>query len=389
MKKRIVSITVLALAAAGLLTYVILYYLESTTSISSKEMSQADFLKDKHALLYFSTTIDTTPGKSYAVFLNKNGNVSARKMLPLELGTTAIHDSQAVMSDKDHIYLAGENAKTITRPPQHTGYDGGAGFIKDTNSFYTIYNSGYSKDMKNYRSEVYWGIGSKLNQDVIPYFIAANGTFHDNIYTAQTPDDSSSSETRKFVFHKVVLKEDMEIHPVMEVTLGKNASPLSPLLIDDQFIYFIINGPKGEHVYQLVKINLQTKDAETIDIKRYQKDPQTVYKAIPYSNNSTYMDSNNIYFADGLGKVMIINKSTGKKQREFQLNPNLVKLGIKKIFFKNQFLYLFAMNYGGDGQIEKYDLQNGQVTDTIKVKGIGKIISANSHVHLYDFKMIK
>lgn len=74
----------------------------------------------------------------------------------------------------------------------------------------------------------------------------------------------------------------MKIEKVAEISLGKNASPLSQLLVDDQFVYFLFNGVKGETVYQLAKINLKDKAVETFDIKTFKNSKEQAYKAVPF-----------------------------------------------------------------------------------------------------------
>lgn len=55
----------------------------------------AYFLKDKHAVLYLSSTADQDmdgKGISYAVFINKNGEASGYKMNGLELGGIGVSE---------------------------------------------------------------------------------------------------------------------------------------------------------------------------------------------------------------------------------------------------------------------------------------------------------
>ncbi|MRX71885.1 hypothetical protein GJU40_06820 [Bacillus lacus] len=382
-RKKIWLIFISIVVLVSGITYIYLNVNSWKYSAEEGMMSKKNFLTDKKAILFFSTTIDINPGKSIAFFVDQKGEISYRSMKPLELGSVAVHDDQVLIEDKENIFILGNKAGKYKRNSQHTGDQNG--YINKTGSFYTIYNSGYADDGKSYKSEVYWNIGRQMKSDVIPYYIREKGFYDDTIFTAQTHD---ADKSRQFKFKKIHLGNKMKIEEVAEVSLGKNASPLSQLMVDDEFIYFLFNGAKGEAVYQLAKINQKNKVVETFDIKTYRKYKEQAHQAVPFDRIPAYLKNDFIYFADGFGEVVKINKKNGKIEGSYNLNSKSVNSGLKNLQFEGDSIFLFSMNRGQDGMIEKYRLQDGKLTEVTPVKDIGKIVNQNSRVHLYDFEII-
>ncbi len=173
--KKIIWIPLVIIIAAAVLCF-FHFRTEEPAEVERETLNDPDFLKDKEALLYFSTTADQDTfggGKSYALFADKKGRLFSYQMKGLELGSAKVHDESVLLEDKKGIYTVQDGLHTYKRAYQHTGDS--AGYIDRTEGFYTLYNSGYDKSGGSYRSELYRQIDGKWKQDVIPHYIRASG----------------------------------------------------------------------------------------------------------------------------------------------------------------------------------------------------------------------
>lgn len=144
MKKWMITIALLMLA--GIALFVFVSPLKSHKAVSQQDLRDPDFLDDKEILLYFSTSADQDAfggGKSYALFISQDGSLSSFKMKGLELGSAKVHGDSVMLEDKNTIFTIKDGLSSHKRAYQHTGDS--AGFLQNTDGFYTLYNSGYDK----------------------------------------------------------------------------------------------------------------------------------------------------------------------------------------------------------------------------------------------------
>lgn len=149
-------ITIAMLILAGIALFVFISPLKSHKTVSQQDLRNPDFLDDKEVLLYFSSSADQDAfggGKSYALFISQDGTLSSFKMKGLELGSAEVHGDSVMLEDKNKIYTIKNGLRSHKRTYQHTGDS--AGFLQNTDGFYTLYNSGYDKKKEGYRSELY------------------------------------------------------------------------------------------------------------------------------------------------------------------------------------------------------------------------------------------
>lgn len=106
-------------------------------------------------------------------------------MKGLELGSAKVHGDSVMLEDKNTIYTIKNGQRSHKRAYQHTGDS--AGFLQNTDGFYTLYNSGYDKKKDGYRSELYRQMDGEWKKDVISYYIRASG-FHDGCHLRTCPD---------------------------------------------------------------------------------------------------------------------------------------------------------------------------------------------------------
>src|SRR5699024_5807643 len=176
MNKRYFMIIAITIVISSVIAY---YYLFHTESIREKEMDETDFLKDKVAVVYYSTTIDTRPGKGFAVFIDQKGEAYPFETKGLELGSSAFNGKTELPNSSPFVsngYASGSsafNGKTVffqdetndytlstelkkekRDKPQFTGDYIGEN-PKD-NSFFSIFNTGFAENGEGYESDIYW-----------------------------------------------------------------------------------------------------------------------------------------------------------------------------------------------------------------------------------------
>ena len=102
MNKRYFMIIAITIVISSVIAY---YYLFHTDSIREKEMDETDFLKDKVAVVYYSTTIDTRPGKGFAVFIDQKGEAYPFETKGLELGSSAFNGKTVFIEEIEDFVL--------------------------------------------------------------------------------------------------------------------------------------------------------------------------------------------------------------------------------------------------------------------------------------------
>lgn len=310
--------------------------------------------------------------------------LSSFKMKGLELGSAKVHGDSVMLEDKNTIYTIKNGLRSHKRAYQHTGDS--AGFLQNTDGFYTLYNSGYDKKKEGYRSELYRQMEGEWKKDVIPYYIRASGVLDGAIYAlVPTADEKGyqllqiQADQRKLTYHKIT-----------EWQYREGASVESQLAVDDQAVYVMVRGQKAHNLYQMVKINKKSGKVELHDIAEYKNDEQTIYSSMPFSfKNSFFPYDGNLYFIDGFGKVHKIDAKTGKTNIAFTLSQDKMKADFKEITQKGSSLYFFTYTYNKPAYIEQYSLKTGK---KMKEKEIGKVkdvVTPKSHLKLYDVEVMK
>lgn len=327
MKKWMITIAMLILA--GIALFVFISPLKNHKTVSQQDLRNPDFLDDKEVLLYFSSSADQDAfggGKSYALFISQDGTLSSFKMKGLELGSAKVHGDSVMLEDKNKIYTIKNGLRSHKRTYQHTGDS--AGFLQNTDGFYTLYNSGYDKKGDGYRSELYRQMDGEWKKDVIPYYIRASG-FHDGtIYALVPTDDEKGYELLQIQADQ----KKLTYHTITEWQYREGASVESQLAVDDQAVYVMVRGQKARNLYQMVKINKKSGKVEAHDIAEYKNDEQTIYSSMPFSfKNSFFPYDGNLYFIDGFGKVHKIDAKTGKTNIAFTLSQDKMKADFKEI----------------------------------------------------------
>lgn len=238
MKKWMIIIAMLILAGIALFVFIS----PSHKTVSHQDLRDSSFLDDKEVLLYFSTSADQDAfggGKSYALFISQDGSLSSFQMKGLELGSAKVHGENVMLEDKNTIYTIKDGLRSHKRAYQHTGDS--AGFLQNTDGFYTLYNSGYDKKGDGYRSELYRQMNEEWKKDVIPYYIRASG-FHEGAIFALVP---TADEKGYQLLQIQADQKKLTYHNITEWQYREGASVESQLAVDDQavMLWFAVKKP--------------------------------------------------------------------------------------------------------------------------------------------------
>ncbi len=255
MKKRMIAIALLILA--GIALFVFVSPLKSHKAVSQQDLRDADFLDDKEALLYFSSSADQDAfggGKSYALFISQNGSLSSFKMKGLELGSAKVHGDSVMLEDKNTIYTIKDGLSSHKRAYQHTGDS--AGFLQNTDGFTPSTTQATTKG----RRVPFRAIPPdrrRVEKDVIPYYIRASG-FHDGVIYALVPtaDEKAISSSRFKQIKEAHLSQDNGM-----AVPGRSLSRI-PACCGRSSCVCYGSRPKARNLYQMVKINKKSGEVE-------------------------------------------------------------------------------------------------------------------------------
>ncbi|MDQ0272989.1 hypothetical protein [Cytobacillus purgationiresistens] len=386
MKKKkwiMVIITFVGILLVALTSF--LFFRIPENIVSEEVINQKDFLEDKDAILYFSTTADQDidgGGKSYAVFVNNKGLSSSFEMGGLELGNIGVDGYRVLLEDKERFYLVGEGLKKVKRDGyQHTGDS--VGYVEHNEGFYAIFNSGYDKETGDYRSDLYWEEGNDFNKSVIPHFIEASGTQGNILFLQSTSEDENSYDIYE-------TKIGAKTKPKLFSSVEKEAesTTFGQLLVDDENIFFIVQAGANTN---MVKINKTTKEYKSIPITKYDNDNSILYQQTPFSfKRCAFLYNQFVYFIDGFGQVFKIDTDTYESELAFSLSKEALIGDSLEIYQKNDTLYLVTLNHEEQaGLIEQYDLVTEKKNRADKIKNLPKLRTFNKQLYLYDFVILK
>lgn len=386
----------------SIITIVVLtYYLcindKDANLLSDKDIQNTNFLNDKKAVVYVSSTADQDldgKGVSYAIFINKQGIASGYKMGGLELGGIGVSDDkkQVLLESKDNIKFLGENPTTHKIKYQHTGDFNG--YLANQKIFVNIYNSGMNKENGNYDSNVLFGNEKVIHKSNIPHFIISSGLDGENILVATQDLVTNKYELERLTFNDTT----MNIANITELNVNgkEDHANLSPILVDSENYYMVMStidkdDPlKGETF--LLRTNKTTLEQNTIFM--YKEENSTATS--PFSlDNSAYIYNDELYFINGLGEVYTYNPKNDAMSHKFSIDYH-VKDGVRyneQTYFENDSLYVLRYDAKRNNKyyIERYNLTNGKKVSEQEIQGIESILATvkgGKKVYAYDFKML-
>lgn len=389
-------IIVIMLGLTTYIAYIIfpLLFVFQSSSIPQENFKKEDFLHNKNAILYLSTTADQDingKGLSFAVFIDKDGNSKELVMEGLELGSIAVNNKNIFLEEKNRVRIVGENS--IEFPMKTSQYTGErTGFLENKNIFFSIYNSGFNKKGKGYNSDVRYGNEKEFKTGTIPYYIASSG-LNGNDLTILTQD----VEKNEFNLKEIILDKTIGVNQItrIETPQYQDSSSLSPVLADNKYYYFILSSISNDNNDKtlLYRINKANHKQEVFDFVEY-KNVKDVAATYPYNfKNSAYIYKNELYYVDGLGDVYTFNTINKKILKKFTLsNTNHSKIRHnEETYFNEGSLHIlrYSEKKAGKYYLEKYSLDSGKLNDTLDIKNLNNLLkNLKRNVYSYDLKVL-
>lgn len=386
---------ILSLGLIAILIYFFFFRNANINSISQKEIQQTDFLKDKQAVVYLSSTADQDmdgQGISYAIFIDKKGRASGYKMNGLELGGISVsgNKKEILLESKNKLRVIGENFKEFEMKYQHTGEQ--RGYLDKENLFVNIYNSGVNVDTGGYNSNVVYLNQQGIHTGNIPHYLMSSGMVEDAALVITADLDEKQYSLKKITFNNL----KMEIEDVSSIELNKNKeySSYSSVLSDSKYYYNVLvesDGANNDKIY-LLRIDKTTLKQELILLSP-KADPTA---SIPFTkNNSTHLYNNELYFINGLGEVTTFHTQTNLIKTKFKIDYHVTD-GVRyneQTYFKDNQLYVlrYDENKTNKYYLEIYSLKSGKKMKEIEVTGMNEIINSvrgGKKIYAYDFKML-
>ncbi|MFK4316144.1 MULTISPECIES: hypothetical protein [unclassified Bacillus (in: firmicutes)] len=393
MKK--ILFAILSVIVVTVLVYYFFFSNSNVNLISEEDVQKKDFLKDKQSVIYLSSTADQDmdgKGISYAVFINKNGEASGYKMNGLELGGIGVSENkkELLLESKDKLKFVGENFKEFKMKYQHTG-DYRA-YLKNSDLFVNIYNSGSNPDTGGYDSNVVYGNKKGIHKGNIPHYLISAGVDEETIPIMTHDIDKKEYTLKRLTFNDLKMK----LEDVTEISVDKNMtySSYSSILSDSNSYYTVLvendNTIKGK-VY-LLRVNKTTLKQELVLLSSEEDSTAS----IPFTkNNSAYLHNNELYFINGLGNVITFNTQTNTVNTKFKIDYSVTD-GVRyneQTFFQGDQLYVlrYDKNRKNNYYIEIYSLKDGKKIKETEISGMEEIIKSvrgGKSIHAYDFKVL-
>jgi hypothetical protein len=370
--------------------------IDASHSIEKEAIQDKDFLKNKQAVMYFSTTADQDiddKGISLAVFINDKGKAEAYRMKGLELGSLSFYENELMLVDKNTLKLVGKAFKEFKmNKPQYTGER--TGYLKKEDFHISIFNTGVNKD-GGYDSNIWFGNISGVQSGNIPYYILASGITNNEVLILTQDTEKNQYALRKVLF----TKNKMNVQDLITLHNPQNSefSVRSPILSDSDYYYFILSefiDDTSENTV-LFRIHRKTLAQEKILLDTY-TNKQHPTAAIPYNvKNSAHIYNHKLYYINGLGEVITFDTQSKKANLLFTLK-DAPKDGVRhneETFFKDDSLYVVRYSEKSPEKhiLEKHSLNSGKKMDSFEIKGLHDILTSvkGKSIYSYDFKWLR
>jgi hypothetical protein len=386
------TVSAVLVAIIGWIFYFRVWDSSEAFLFDESELKQGNFLRDKQAVVYFSTTAPQNSfndGLSYAVFVDDQGRAKSLKMGGLELGSVASNKDQVFVEEQDKVRIVGRGYQTFPMKDRHfTGIK--AGYLDRKDFFYSIYNTGNYGN--GYISSIRWGNEKGFHTGTIPYYIESSGEDDQHIYIV-TKD---LEKLDKYFLKEVDLTQKIKVKSLTEWERSEDALILSPVLVDDHNFYVVLCGEKSNAHIQLLTINKQTHQREMYTLIQYANDDDILAKSTPFEFKTFYLFNQELYYVDGFGDVYTFNLLSKKVRKKFSFTDYKRENALhdEHLYFQGSYVYFFRFNPRIDQYtIEKYNLLDGKKEAVKEVTGIKEIMTEVSRrkkfAPLYDFRMLR
>ncbi|WP_088012397.1 hypothetical protein [Gottfriedia acidiceleris] len=393
-KMILTSLIVALILGGGYGFYVYAWDQGEKTAVNEDELTNANFLKDKRAVIYFSTTADQDSnggGMSYAMFVDEKGQANSIKMEGLELGNISKSSNQVFLEDKNRIQLIGEKYKDFhIKKSQYTGER--SGYLHGKDLFFSIYNTGFNKN-GGYDSDVRYGNANGFKTGTIPNYIVSSGIEGDNVYVLA----NDQSKPKEFELKEVILENEFGVKDLAKIETPSEVAAESEVLADQNYFYVIMGATKDDHNKDdlLIRINKQTKKQDLFPLVHYTGVNDVIETIVFNVRQSAYIFKDELYFVDGLGDVYTFNTKTEQIQKKFSLiDADKTRVGYnEQVYFQDEHVYYFRFNPKSEKYtIDVYNLQTGKQVAQQEITGIKEIMNQaqkrGKSIYSYGFMML-
>ncbi len=355
------------------LIYFFYFKVDARYFITKKDFTDSSLVQSTKAIVYFSTTADQdlgNTGLSYAVLIDSKGNAKSLKMNGLELGTVFKGQDTIFLEEKNKVHLIDKKGiHTVTMPTsEHTGEV--TTFNKTDGRFYSVYNSGFTKDGSRYQSNIRIGNNKGFETIQVPYYLHSSG-ITDSELLMLTVDE----ETFEATLRKMPLQNEVDIKDVASLGSLETNSVLSSILYADGYYYIVMfNSEKMKS--EIHRVNEKTKELDIFPLFSY-NNAEAFRVRIPYNlRNAAAIVDDKLLFVDGIGEVLSFNIKTEETSVLMELEGASKGQGkmYEQMYIQNDNLYFFRYDEKEDSYtIDTYNLRTGKLETKLPILGLNEI----------------
>ncbi|GEN32116.1 hypothetical protein HNQ35_002533 [Cerasibacillus quisquiliarum] len=367
----------------------------TTQILTEEQLDDPNFLEDKLAVLYYSTTMDTTPGKGFVVFVDEEGTIYPYQTKGLELGSVTYSDEVGAVffQDESHDYVVSKSTGLTKRKRDKKQYTGDFVAAKDDDTFFSIFNTGIPDGSSEYQSDIYWEQGNELKQDTLPFYIDTRGVHSNVIYLIAANPLNDEKMSVDFTLHQVTLSDKAETKQMMSWNEA-DAYPLSHLIYHDHHLYYMtLFHEQDQSYFKIGDIDLNKKTVTYHELFATNSELEQDY--LPYGRKSIHIHDDLLYAIDGKGNIYTMALKTKQIEKNFNIVENINPASFVKVDWKDEQLFLYYSHLNEKEEVFEqsaiviYDLLTREKTQTYEIEGLDDFLNKHHQVYAYDIAFIK
>lgn len=362
--------------------FIVVKYFEPTIERITEDKGSAETsnLANKKAIIYISKDaekLEKGSAEGQLVFIDKNYKTKIYTISPVEYGGTVVQQDELLIEQANSMILAKDKVKTTEfETPEYRSLR--TSYLKGSQQYYAIYNSGLSKT-EDYKMTVrYSNNNGEFKSLFIPHFVSAAGEADDEVVLLT--QDLISYE---FQLRTVALKNNAKVKLILKLPI-KNPTDLdavSQVLVDDSNYYFVASDYKDvdrENI-NLYTINRKTNQMTQKKLAKYQTVQETESSLPLTYNDSLHKWEDNLYYTNGAGKVYRYGIKTNKVTQVFSLKSFPVEDSYRaQVQYKNHFIYAIYQAHDKKIYLDVYNLLTGKRNTHEKINGLEKYLQKDS-----------
>ncbi|MGQ7867377.1 hypothetical protein [Bacillus sp. FSL M8-0277] len=358
-----------------------LFLKEHATHVSENEFKPS-FLNDKLATIYLSASIDYQREGSYTIYMNKKGELTTSEGDAIELGSIAQGEQMLLKENPSEINILGKKTAHFKfKNKVHTGYGQANGYLKNKEIFYTLNNQGFGE--KDYKSLIRWGNSQNFHEQILNGYFVSTGNDEDKIYVI-----NQNMDTDRSTFHELNLEDKPTLQNGGHIKLiNEDWEVYSNIIIKDKLAYFILyHTPEDSKdvSFKVAVFDIEKKKLRgAYLLGSYKSEDQL----IPPNEKHFYIKDDILYHLTANSKIYTFNTKTMKPEESYSLEHE-EGLNVKFVYLNSDHIYLLNQKKTGEYEITSYSYQKGKRLNSLKIKGLDKILDKN-HVSEYDFLMLE